>query len=76
LTTDEVLTPDQIEWRKKWKAFEKEEDDTVKLLRSSFQAPKCKNCYHEDPDYTSLGVNGDGIIKLKCVHCGAISVKD
>ena len=42
----------------------------------SFQAPLCKNCYHIHPDYSSLGVNENGIIKLKCVHCGAVSEKD
>lgn len=42
----------------------------------SFQAPLCKSCFHTDPDYSSLGVNEKGIIKLKCVHCGAVSEKD
>lgn len=40
-------------------------------------APRCKNCNHDNPDYTvvSKRPHPDGI-KLKCIYCGDISVKD
>lgn len=42
-----------------------------------FQPPRCKKCNHKDPNYdvASSPPHKDGI-KLKCVHCGDISVKD
>jgi hypothetical protein len=42
-----------------------------------FHAPRCKECNHNDANYTVVSSpphpNG---IQLKCVYCGNISVKD
>lgn len=40
-------------------------------------APRCKKCNHDKPDYIVVShiPHKDGI-KLRCVHCGDISVKD
>lgn len=40
-----------------------------------FQAPRCKKCNHEDADYTVVSNDHRGI-RLRCIYCGDISVKD
>lgn len=42
-----------------------------------FIPPKCKKCKHDEPDYIVVSSipHTDGI-KLKCNHCGDISIKD
>mgnify|MGYP001573730904 CR=1 FL=1 len=40
-----------------------------------YEAPTCRKCFHENPDYKIVSNKG-GVIKLRCVHCGAISTKD
>lgn len=53
------------------------EPNTLEYQDRMFQAPRCKKCHHNDPDYTVVGnpSHKDGI-RLKCVYCGDISVKD
>ena len=56
---------------------EKGEPNTHAYQDRMFQAPRCKKCNHNDPEYTvvSRQPHKDGI-KLRCVYCGDISVKD
>lgn len=53
------------------------EPNTLEYQDRMFQAPRCKKCHHRDPDYivASSPPHKDGI-KLKCIYCGDISVKD
>lgn len=56
---------------------EKGESNSLEYQDRMFQAPRCKKCNHNDPEYdvVSSPPQKDGI-QLKCVYCGNISVKD
>ena len=56
---------------------EKGEPNSLEYQDRLFQAPRCKKCSHNDPEYilASSPPHKDGI-KLRCVYCGDISVKD
>lgn len=53
------------------------EPNSLEYQDRLFQAPRCKDCHHNDPEYTvvSSPPHKDGV-KLKCNYCGKISVKD
>lgn len=53
------------------------EPDSLEYQDRMFQAPRCKKCNHKDPEYkvASKPPHKHGI-KLKCIYCGDISVKD
>lgn len=52
-----------------------EEPNTPEYEKNAFKAPHCKKCHHNDPDYKVVSNDENGI-KLKCIYCNDISIKD